>query len=337
MRTFFNLFLLALCACCLSFCGTQSGDKNKIPGSDTTAAALEKLNERLRNDPGNAALYQQRARLELRKKSFDASLADMKRAIAIDSTKAEYYMTLSDVSFAMNKSGTAKQALEKCHRLDPGNADCIMKLAELYFYVRKYQESLNFLDEALLLDKFNAKAYFMKGMNFKETGDTTKAISSMQTAVEQDNTYYNAYIQLGLLFAAKHDKLGEDYFNNALKLQPENPEVLYDLARMYQDEQKYKEAASLYQRMLAINKNFFDAQYNLGVVMVDLKSYAEALNFFSNAIGIQPKNPKPYYARGYAYQLMGNFQNAATDYRYSLTLDPELDAAKQRLAEMHLK
>ncbi|MFI5149162.1 MAG: tetratricopeptide repeat protein [Bacteroidia bacterium] len=337
MRTFCQLFLVAVCASCLSFCGNKAGDKNNTPGSDTTAAALEKLNEKLRNDPGNAALYQQRARFELGHKSFDAALADIKRSLNIDSSKAEYFMTLSDISFAMNKTGTAKQALEKCHKLDPKNQECIMKLAELYFYVRKYEESLRFLDEVLMLDKFNAKAYFMKGMNFKETGDTTRAISSMQTAVEQDNTYYNAYIQLGLLFAAKHNKLGEDYFNNALKLQPENPEVLYDLARMYQDEQKYKDAAGLYLHMLQINKNFYDAQYNLGVVQVDMKNYAEALNYFSNAITIQPKNPKPYYARGYAYQLMGNFQNAAADYRYTLTLDPDFDMAKQRMAEMHLK
>jgi tetratricopeptide (TPR) repeat protein len=337
MRTFFQFLLISLTTLCLSYCGNAGSNKKNATGTDTLAAALETLNNKLRNDPGNAALYQLRAKLELHTKKLDEAFADMKRALNIDSSKAEYFLTISDISFAMNKTGLAKQALEKCHKLDPANADCIMKLAELYFYVRKYQESLNYLDEALKLDNFNAKAYFMKGMNFKETGDTAKAISSMQTAVEQDNTYYNAYVQLGLLFSAQHNKLGEDYFNNALRLQPENPEVLYDLARLFQDEKRYKEAAALYEHMLNINKNFFDAQYNLAVIQVDIKNYPEALKRFSDAIAMQPKNPKSYYGRGYTYQLQGDLQNAAADYRYTLTLDPDFQLAKQRLEEMHLK
>jgi len=337
MRTFCQFLLVAVCASCLSFCGNHAGNKGKTTGSDTIAAALETMNEKLRNDPGNATLYLQRAKIESATKNGDAALADMKRVLNIDSSRAEYFLTLSDICFQMNKSGKAKQALEKCHQLDPRNTECIMKLAELYFYVRKYQESLNYLDEALKLDDFNAKAYFMKGMNFKETGDTVKAVSSMQTAVEQDNTYYSAYVQLGLLLSAQRNKLGEDYFNNALRLQPENPEVLYDMARMYQDQKRYKESVEFYNHLLQRNNNLFDPHYNLGVIAVDTKNYTDALKAFSEAIAIQPRNPKGYYGRGYDYQLMGDFQHAADDYRYVLTLDPDFEPAKARLSELHLK
>jgi tetratricopeptide (TPR) repeat protein len=174
----------------------------------------------------------------------------------------------------------------------------------------------------------------MKGMNFKEAGDTTKAISSMQTAVEQENNYYNAYIQLGLLCAAQHNKLAEDYYANALRIQPSSLEALYDFGRLYQDEKNYPKAIEMYLRILSLNKDIFDAQYNLGYIHMSEKKYTEAMKYFSEAIRIEPKNPKGYYGRGYCYQMSGDVQSATDDYKNTLTLEPNFALAKKGLKEM---
>jgi len=324
-----TFFTLLFCSC-----GNKGSKNTALSGSDTISAELKAINELLRETPGNAKLYVKRAKYYMNKKDYNAAQADMSRALSIDSTQADFYLSLADLYFMVNKTGASKTALERCHRLDPANADCIMKLAELYFYVRKYQESLNFLDEALKLDQYNSKAYFMKGMNFKESGDTTKAISSMQTAVEQDNTYYNAYIQLGLLCGVKHNPLAEDYYMNALRLQPRSPEALYDFARYLQDLKNYPRAEVLYKQLLALNDKNFDALYNLGVIGVNQKNYTGALGYFTQAITAEPRNSKGYYGRGYCYQLMGELQNAAADYRYTLTLDPEFEPAKAALGKL---
>ncbi|HEV7229851.1 MAG TPA: tetratricopeptide repeat protein [Bacteroidia bacterium] len=336
MKNIVSLLLLSSVWILSPSCRNQNTPPKTNPGSDTTAAALEDINVRLRSNPGDASLYQERARFFIARKKFDEALADMNRVLKIDSTKAEYYLTLADVYFMANKTRDSRTALEKCNKLDPKNKECIMKLAELYFYVRKYQQSLNYLDEALKLDQYNAKAYFMKGMNFKESGDTAKAISSMQTAVEQDNGYYNAYIQLGLLCAAQHNKLAEDYYANALRIQPNSTEALYDAGILYQQEGNYEKAQMLYKKLLELNKNLFDGYYNLGVISVATKEYKEALNYFSQAISVDPKNARGYYGRGYCYQMMGNVQNGSADYRYALTLDPDFEAAKTGLKEMKI-
>jgi tetratricopeptide (TPR) repeat protein len=337
MKKVFCIFLACLSLALLSNCGhRQPGATDKKSPADSTGRVLEDINTRLRNNPNSADLYEERAKYYAGKKEFSSALADMKRVMDIDSSKASYFLTLADISFMANKSGTSKRALEKCHTLDPKNTTCLMKLAELYFYVKKYQLSINYLDEALKLDPYSAKVYFMKGMNYKETGDTAKAISSMQTAVEQDNAYYNAYIQLGLLCGPKHKLLAEQYLGNALKLEPNNPEAIYDLAKLCQDENNYAKAEQLYKRLLAISSSFFDAHYNLGVMAVNAKLYPEALTHFGDAISTEPKNARGYYGRGYTYQQMGDVKNAAADYRYALTLDPDYEPAKAGLHEMKI-
>jgi tetratricopeptide (TPR) repeat protein len=312
----------------------HKASSDKVKSNSDSTRTLDEINTRLRTNPQDAAAYQERARYQMGQKKFSEALSDMKRAISIDSSHAHYYLTIADIYFVLNQTRDSKTALETCNRLDPKNTDCMLKLAELYFYVRKYQKSLDYLDEVLKLDQYNAKAYFMKGMNFKETGDTAKALSSMQTAVEQDNTYYNAYIQLGLLCAARHDRLAEDYFANALRLQPQSPEALYACGKLYQDEQNYGKAKGFYTQLLTISKDFFDASYNLGVIATKEQKYTEALNYFSDAIGSAPKNPRGYYGRGCCYQLQKDASRAAADFKYALTLDPNYEPAKTGLSQV---
>ena len=218
-----------------------------------TPEALKQLNAQLLANPNNANLLNKRAKYYFETKDFALSIADIKKAMNIDSSKAEYYLMLSDIYFVANQTGKSKAALEKCIRLDDKNVDAIMKLAELYLYVRKYDKSIEYINMALKIDKYNAKGYFMKGMNYKELGDTSKAISSMQTAVEQDQQYYNAYIQLGLLCAAKHNPLASQYYKNALKINPRSTEAWYDLGKYEQDEENWKGAIESYTSLLKID------------------------------------------------------------------------------------
>ncbi len=319
-----------------SSCGTKAGTKKGVVKTDSVADPLVGINARIRTNPNSADLYHERAKYYISKKDLVTALSDMKKCVNIDSSRAEYFITLADVYFMSNNTGLSRRALDKGLSLDPKNYDCLMKLAELYYYVKQYQKSLDFLDQVLKIDQYNARAYFMKGMNFKETGDTAKAISSMQTAVEQDNSYYNAYIQLGLLCAAQHNRLAEDYYANALRIQANSTEALYDFGRLYQDEKNYSKATEMYLRLIQIDKNSFDGQYNLGVIQIKEKNYKEAMKYFAEAIRIDPKKAQGYYGRGYCYQQTGDVQNAAADYKYTLTLDPDFALARQGLKEMKI-
>jgi tetratricopeptide (TPR) repeat protein len=320
---------------------TSCGDNNKTitsGGTDSVSVSispeLKEINSEILADPANPELYHKRAKYHLSAKSFDEGLADMSRVLNIDSTKAEYYLTLSDLYFSVNSSGQAKEALEKCISIDPQNAGAILKLAELYLYVSKNDKSIEYINQALRIDKYNAKAYFMKGMNFKDLKDTARAISSMQTAVEQDQQYYNAYMQLGILCAGKNDKIAVEYYKNAIRIQPKSIEAWYALGKYYQDVQDWKNAIGAYTTLLSFDNNK-NAMYNLGVIyLVGAKEYNKAIEHFTGAINIDPKYAEAYYGRGVCYQTMGESKKAAAEYQSCLAIDPEHLAAKKALQQL---
>jgi tetratricopeptide (TPR) repeat protein len=210
--------------------------------------------------------------------------------------------------------------------LEPENADAMLKYAELQLYFEEYKSTLEYIDKALAIDKLNAKAYFMRGMAYKLSGDTAKAVSNFQTTIDQDPEYYHAYIQLGLLYATKHSKLAEDYYNNAIKLNPKSIEAHFNLAMFYQEDSLYDDAIIEYSKVLEIDPKYKQAHYNLGYIhLVYLLVYKQAVIHFTNAIACDPAYAEAYYNRGYSYELLGDVTNAKADYDQALKIRPNYE------------
>ena len=333
-----NLIPVMALVCCVVIAScTNEVKKQPAKTSDSSSVKTPKeladLNAQLAASPDNAELYHKRAKYYLDNRDYNSSLDDMLKAIKIDSSKAEYFLTLSDIYFITNRTGNSKTALEKCIKLDDKNVDAIMKLAELYLYVRKNEKSMEYINMALKIDKYNAKAYFMKGMNYKEMHDTARAISSMQTAVEQDQKYYNAFMQLAILCAAKHNPLAVQYYKNAIKINP-SAEAWYDLGKFYQDAGDWNNALATYTTLLKVDANNKNAHYNMGVVyFIGLKKYDLAIREYTDAIAIEPKYVQAYYARGVCYKASGDIKKAITDYDACLAINPDYEPAKESLKE----
>lgn len=293
---------------------------------------LKAVNKKLVQNPNEASLYDERASIYLGLKQFNEALNDAKLAVRIDSSVADYYLRIVDIYFAMNNTRQAKETLLSLEKKFPDNKEALLKLAELYFIVKQYQESITYINKSLKLDEHQARAYHMKGNVYLEIGDTAKAISSFQTAIEQDNAFADAHYDLGMLFAAKKNPLALQYYANALKIQPAHEQALYAKAKYYQDLNKYDEAIVEYKSMLLRIKNCEACEYNLGAIYLEVKKdYQQALTHFSKAIEMNPYYLDAYIARGFTYSKLGNSASAKADYNMCLKLQPNYELAIEGL------
>lgn len=336
IRLFPSALLLLFSFLLLSSCSQRTESTAIIPAaSDSSASPLITINEQLKNDPNNASLYYRRAQLYFENKEAEASLNDLLRALSIDSSNADFYLLLADVHFIKKEGIKAKEALARCLALDPDNAEAYLKLAEMYFLVEQYGQSLEQINKALKIDMHNARAYFMKGMNYKYMGDTANAISSMQTAVEQDNEYYDAYMQLAILHGAKDDSLAVSYYDNALRITPQSVEALYGKALFLQEHGYPERALMEYDKMLEIDKNNPLAYFNSGYVyLVYLEKLQDALAMFTKAIELNPRYVEAWTNRGVTYEKSGNLKNAENDFRKALEIKPDYTPAAKGISRV---
>jgi len=334
----------------LSACKGGAGEKEQKAAKDSIAAKkvdtiatrIELFSKRIASNPKDADSYWKRGILEAKLGKYPPAILDYQLAIKIDSTKADYYYSLADANFLMGHTRESKDEFQKCIDLDPKNTGAMMRLGELYFYVKKYPEAIGLIDQALKVDPYLAKAYFMKGMIFLEKGDTAKAISSMQTAVEQDTKYFDAYVQLGLVFTRKGSAAALTYFDDAINIKPRNIEPYYDKGMFYQTVQDYDNAIKAYQELLQVDSNYKFALYNIGVIYFSQnKDYNQAIKYFNKAIHADSAYSFALYGRGNCYEQLGQNMKAMNDYsaalHYNRGFMAASDAMKDLQAKMHKK
>ncbi len=311
-------------------------DDSASKGGDTIASRINFYTGRITSNPTDANAYWNRGKLEMLNKSYAAAMGDLTKAVQLDSTKSEYYCDFANIEFLTGHTHEARDAFAISIRLNPKNTDAILKLAELYFYVKKYDDAIELINQAMQVNQYIVKEYFLKGLIYIEKHDTAKAISSMQTAIEQNSDYFDAYIQLGLLFAHKGNPIALSYYNNAINIRPQNPEPYYDKGLFYQFGGDDTDAIKMYTELLQIDSTYKNAYYNLGVIYnVNMSDYNKSLYYFSKAITCDTAYYMAYYGKGNCYEMLKQTRMALADYDHAYKINPNFKDAQ--LAYQRLK
>jgi tetratricopeptide (TPR) repeat protein len=339
-RSLLYLLLALLTGAGFTSCTSSNNstqDTSSTP-ADTTPLGKQiyALDKEIASDPDNAELFHQRAKLLMQKGDMTGSMNDMTRVMQIDSSKSDYWLTMADIHLASAKAAQSKRALEKSLALDPKNKLGYEKLAELYFIAQQYKESIAQLDEVLKLDINNPKAYFMKGMCFRDLGDTTRAVSSFQTSIEQKPDYYEPFMQLALIYHNRNNKLALQYYDGALRINPKSTEALYSRGLWYQENEKnYDKAIQDYTSAVQLNPKLETAHFALGYLHFQyLKVYDQAIKHYNDAVSAAPNWPEAYYNRGLCYEALGNVAAANADYEKALKIRPDYQAALNALGRV---
>ncbi len=299
---FFYLACIVLIQICIS-CG--SSETNKVSQHEIQKTPLTQLSEDILREPYKASLYFKRAQLHVAGKDFKNAFVDIHKAIELDSTQADFYALLGDLNFSFNQIPDARQSFEKCLVLDAGRIEALLKLGQIFLYLKQYENSIAKIDRVIQIDAHNPQAYFIKGMNFKEMKDTAKALSSFQTTIEQNPDYYAAYIQLGLIYAKRKNKLAAEYYKAALHLEPKSAEANYNLGLFFQENYDIDAALKYYNDLTQLYPNHKNAWFNLGYIYhMYKKNYKTAISYYTYALRCDTGYTEARHNRELVYELM---------------------------------
>jgi tetratricopeptide (TPR) repeat protein len=237
--------------------------------------------------------------------------------------------------------GLYENSMESLNRvlvIDPENTESLLKLAELNLILRKYREAIDYSRQAIALDSRDPLPYFIMAYTFAEAGDTVQAIKNYLEVVNRDQDYYDAYIQLGLIYSTAGNDLAVDYFNNALNLDPNSIEALYALAMYYQQTENATNAIATYNKLLLIDPENVYANYNLGYVhLVLLNDFKQAIKYFTKAVELNPRYYEALYNLGYCYELTADYGRARELYNKTLEIEVNYDRAVEGLNRVYGK
>ena len=202
-------------------------------------------------------------------KSFDGAIAVKPEKLEAYKNKAYAYSQARNDSMAIQ---TYKSALS----VDSTDKEILNFLGTLYYRGQKYDLAIETLTKVIKnsdpSDKLYNEALLTIAYAYDLSGDSDKALSTYQTALEKD---------------------------------PNNKDLWFNLARLLFMQEKYDEAIDGFKKVLDSDPNDFDTYMNIGNAYLKLEKFSEAVPYYEKAVEIQPDNPNAWNNAGIAYVRSG--------------------------------
>ncbi|MEM8907423.1 MAG: hypothetical protein AAGD05_06215 [Bacteroidota bacterium] len=136
----------------------QENSSTSTPSVETTSKypEINQLNQKITEQPENADLYFTRAQAYAQLEGYDEAIADLAKAMSIDSTNLAYHHLLADVYLNYAQSYRAILTLQRARGLYPEDVPTQIKLIKFHIILKQYPEALAMIQEVLQKDPQNA-------------------------------------------------------------------------------------------------------------------------------------------------------------------------------------
>lgn len=173
------------------------------------------------------------------------------------------------------------------------------------------------------------RTHLAAGQLFEEQGMLTKAVVQYQKAIAVNHKYVAAYNRLGVALGklGRHDE-AEVALRKAVALRPDSSFAHNNLGFCLVMQQRWPEAAGEFERAIDLNPDLKRAHINLGLAHAKMNRYDDALLSFAQALPVE----QAHYNVGMLYMADGRGGDAADQFRMAVDLDPQFDAAREKLA-----
>lgn len=344
MRITISILILALFASC----GGEEPQDNKIQVDITdeigVVDSLKFYEEKLNADPENPLVLFERAKYYIRKGNVVQAQVDLEFALKKDSSILKIHKLYADVNLAKLDLEISKYHYDYVIKRDSMNTGAYTGLGKLYAALNNSQQAIYYLGEALKINPYLPEPYFTKGLIYRsdyysrDTEDHRKdeswdrAVSSFQTAVEQDPNYYAAYIEMGVMYDEKGDSLALEYYNSAIDIAPSSLEAWYNKGMYYQNRGEVDNALYCYYTINDIDETWADPYYNLGYIHLLMTNELDSsIYYFERATQLDPMYYQAYNNMGFAYEKKGDIKNARKFYQKAVEINPDFQLAKDNL------
>ena len=328
-----NLLLFGLLLALFACNNTPKPENNNTPQEPsapiTVSEAIQLLTDSIVMDSTNARLYQNRAKAYFVNEQIGQAMIDIDRSLQLDPNDVETYLLLADVYYALGDQGNISSTLNKAVEISPLDPRPVVKLAELNLLQQNFNLAFAYVDKALQMASYNPKAYFVKGMCFMAAKqDTASAMKNFMLASEQDATFYDPVEQISRIYAAQQPPYAMDYLRKAQQQFPDIPTARYELALYLQSHGEPEEALLHYDTLLMQRPDNYIVLFNKGYVnYVYLEDNQAALDYFNQALALNPNYLDAKYNKGRVLEQMGDYSQAMAIYKEVLKTRPDYQLA----------
>lgn len=173
----------------------------------------------------------------------------------------------------------------------------------------------------------NYKAHKLLAEIYEKEGGIRKAIDEYIKVIEIKNDEYDIEYKVAFLLSdLKRKDEAIQILNNTLSKKPEYLKATNLLGEILFEQQRYKEAVSVYSAALKYNPNDYDLYYNIGLAYTMLNDFQAAKEYYDKAAEINHELYNGYYCLGKISMLYRDIEDAEEYYAKALMGELEADS-----------
>ena len=226
---------------------------------------------------------------------------------------AEMHHLLGIAEEAAGQPDVALTDLRKAVDLAPYDEDLTFDLGQALLRRRDFAAALTFLSQAR--ERFSKSAQIEVAYGIAAYGHRQfrDAITAFLHATELDPSLAESYICIGRIVENVDDLMPQvlSRFSAWVAAEPGNylPWFLHAKA-LDSSSRDFATSETELRRSISLNPNFWESRLELGIVLVELGRWQEALPELNRAIALDPSKAKPHFQLARVYRHLGRTEDA---------------------------
>jgi tetratricopeptide (TPR) repeat protein len=306
--------------------------------------AIADYNLALRNDPKNALAYNGRGLAYAEEGDFDHAINDYTQALKNEPRLVLAYVNRGNALRAKKQYDQAVADFTRALRVEPRNAMAYYNRGLALLAKHAYAQAAKDFGRVLRLDPrhpdaANRRDEAVRGQATAGPGPARPAAKAGERPTPRPGAATASSVTPAPGAAGAKRRPGE--VPTPAPQRPASPPAdqadeerrqmraaaYFASGRTAYDQENYRQAIEQFTKALQVDPKDPLIYYHRGLAYVAQDDFAEALADFTEALKINPKNPMAHYHRGIAHRLLGQHDHAIEDYTRALKLDPRLALA----------
>jgi tetratricopeptide (TPR) repeat protein len=254
--------------------------------------------------------------------------------------RADLHNLLGKAYEADGQSDKAILELQEAIKLAPNKESYVFDLAHVLLVHQNFDVAIQLLEASK--GRFNKSAQLELALGIANYGQRKfpQAVDAFLRTAELAPDVEQPYVFLGRILNHAEGRLGEvtAKFASFAQANPKNylGPFLHAKGLIAQmgpspSGELATQAEALLRRSIGLNPNFWESQFELGVLLEAKKDYADAARHLEQAIQLNPKAPTPHYRLARVYDRLGQPEKAQAE----RALHERLTAEERSAIEKH--
>ena len=260
------------------------------------------LEESIKDYPDNLLSLYLLGNTLIQLKEDDKALPVLEKTVRIYPRLPDAWAAMGAIHERKNDSSEAIACYQKVAEQDPKNPEWPQRMAVIALKAKDKKGAETYLKQWIGLEPEDLDAVILLADLLSEQNRWEEAAQVLETHYPKNGNALMATRLAGGYFNRGKFEKASVWFEKLRKLEPESADHPYRLGFIAYKAGDKAKAEDFFAQALAMDPNNFGAAYNLGVLRMEQKKYEEAVKLFKRCTKIRPKAKEPYLQLGAIYE-----------------------------------